>query len=208
MSALEIEVKFFLSDINIMRQQVKGLNAIFLGTVDETNIRYETQDCALYRKKSLLRLRQADRVTLTYKAEPPEKTGDYKIHREYEVTVDDFDMMQNILLSLGFHPEQVYEKKRESYQLGDASLCLDTMPYGTFLEIEGPGPEIRPVAERLGLKWNRRILMNYLEMFEWIKSEFGLSFSDVTFANFQAVENDISQLVARFEANADIPTDP
>ncbi|MBS3757231.1 MAG: class IV adenylate cyclase [Desulfobacterales bacterium] len=207
MSALEIEVKFFLPDIHMMRRRVKALDSIFLGAVDETNIRYETRDLAFYRERSLLRLRNADRVTLTYKAEPPEKKNDYKIHREYEVTVDDFEMMKNILLSVGFHPEQVYEKKRESYQLGDAILCLDTMPYGNFLEIEAPGREIRQTAERLGLDWNRRILMNYLEMFEWIKSELGLPFSDVTFANFQSVENDMAGLITRFEANDGIPPD-
>jgi len=81
------------------------------------------------------------------------------------------------------------------------------MPYGNFLEIEAPGREIRQTAERLGLDWNRRILMNYLEMFEWIKSELGLPFSDVTFANFQSVENDMAGLITRFEANDGIPPD-
>ena len=199
MSNLEIEVKFFLTDINLTRQQIQELNAIFLSSVNETNIRYETQDCCLLKNKSLLRLRQADQVTLTYKSEPPEKNNEFKIHQEYEVTVDDFEMMTNILVSLGFHPEQIYEKHRESYQLGDATLCLDTMPYGNFLEIEGPGPEIRPIAERLGLSWEKRILANYLEIFEWIKSTLALSFSDVTFDNFQSIENDLTGLMTRFE---------
>ena len=199
MSNLEIEVKFFLTDIDLKRQQIQELNATLLSSVNETNIRYETEDCGLFKNKSLLRLRQADQVTLTYKSEPPEKTSEFKVHREYEVTVDDFEMMKNILVSLGFHQAQIYEKHRESYQLEGATLCLDTMPYGNFLEIEGPGPEIRPIAERLGLNWKKRILMNYLEMFEWIKSELGLSFSDVTFDNFQSIENDLTGLMTRFE---------
>jgi len=199
MSNLEIEVKFFLTDIDLTRQQIQELNATFLSSVNETNIRYETEDCGLFKNKSLLRLRQADQVTLTYKAEPPEKNSEFKIHQEYEVTVDDFEMMTNILVSLGFHPEQIYEKHRESYQLGDTTLCLDIMPYGNFLEIEGPGPEIRPIAERLGLSWGKRILTNYLAMFEWIKSTLELSFSDVTFDNFEAIDTDLSDLIARFE---------
>jgi len=204
MSALEIEVKFFLSDIDHIRRKIQGLSATHLGSVNETNIRYETEDCGLFRKKSLLRLRRADGVTLTYKSEPPEKNNDFKIHREYEVTVDDFEMMKNILVSLGFHPEQIYEKHRESYRFGNAILCLDTMPYGTFLEIEGPAPEIRPIAERLELPWNKRILMNYLEMFERIKSDLGLEFTDITFENFKPVKMAISQLIARFEVDDEI----
>lgn len=200
MSSLEIEVKFFITDIGAVRNRIKTLTPDFLGSTAETNIRYETEDCGLLRKKSLLRLRRADRTTLTYKSEPPESSDEYKIHREYEVTVDDFKAMQNILVSLGFHPEQVYEKKRESYQLGEVLLCLDTMPYGTFLEIEGPGPEIRLIAGRLGLKWEKRILMNYLEIFERIKSYLGLSFSDVTFENFQTAEANLADLIHRFEA--------
>lgn len=207
MSSLEIEVKFFLTDIEAARDRIKALNPEYLGLTDETNIRYETQDCGLLQKKSLLRLRRADRVTLTFKSEPPDPSGEYKIHREYEVTVDDFEAMQNILVSLGFHPEQIYEKKRESYKLGGVLLCLDTMPYGTFLEIEGPGPEIRPLAARLGLEWQKRILTNYLEMFEQIKSELGLSFSDVTFENFQTVETDPAVLMPRFEAGGDASPD-
>ncbi len=203
MSSLEIEVKFFITETDTVRNRIKAMNPDFLGATAETNIRYETQDCGLMQKKSLLRLRRADRVTLTFKAEPPEPSDEYKIHREYEVSVDNFEAMQNILVSLGFHPEQVYEKKRESYKLGDVVLCLDTMPYGNFLEIEGPGPEIRPLAERLGLNWQKRILLNYLEMFEQIKAELGLSFSDVTFENFQTVAADPADLIPRFEAGAD-----
>ncbi|MFP4531660.1 MAG: class IV adenylate cyclase [Desulfobacterales bacterium] len=203
MSSLEIEVKFFIPDTDTARNQIKALTPEFLGATDETNIRYETEDCGLLRKKSLLRLRRTDRATLTFKSESPDPSDEYKIHREYEVIVDNFEAMQNILVSLGFHPEQVYEKKRESYKLGDVVLCLDTMPYGNFLEIEGPGPEIRPLAKRLGLKWQNRILLNYLEMFEQIKTELGLSFSDVTFKNFQTVEADPADLIPRFEVGAD-----
>jgi adenylate cyclase class 2 len=207
MSSLEIEVKFFLTDIDTVRDRIRALNPEYLGAAEETNIRYETEDCGLLQKKSLLRLRRADRVTLTYKSEPPDPSDDYKIHREYEVTVDGFETMQNILVSLGFHPEQVYEKHRQSYQLGELLLCLDTMPYGTFLEIEGPGPDIRKLAGRLGLKWEKRILTNYLEIFERIKSELGLSFSDVTFENFQNVEANLAALMPRFEAGADASPD-
>src|SRR6056297_3182768 len=119
MTALEIEVKFFLEDAKVMEKQVKALGAEFQKAVDETNIRFETRDNALFSNKSLLRLRRADQTTLTYKAETGQAQTDYKIHTEYEVTVDNFEMMHSILKSLGFHAAQVYEKHRTSYHAGE-----------------------------------------------------------------------------------------
>lgn len=187
MPALEIEVKFFLADRETVEKQIQHIQAVFCHAEDEKNIRYETDDCALFRRRQLLRLRRAKHVTLTFKSEAPDQQTDCKIHREYEVSVDDFAVMQNILESLGFHPEQIYEKHRSSYRLKDVLLCLDSMPYGDFLELEGPEESIREVAGKLGLAWQNRIVANYLEIFEQIKAALGLSFSDVTFANFERI---------------------
>ena len=202
MTALEIEVKFFLESSESVEEQAKALGAAFGDAVKESNIRYETRDNALYANKSLLRLRRADRSTLlTFKAETRPAQTDYKIHTEYEVSVDSFEMMQNILESLGFHQVQVYEKQRRTSQMGDVTLCLDTMPYGVFLELEGPGEAIRQVAGRLGLAWEDRILMNYLEMFDRIRSEKELAINDVTFENFRAVPPaDLAALIKSFRA--------
>ncbi|MFW5901534.1 MAG: class IV adenylate cyclase [Thermodesulfobacteriota bacterium] len=202
MTALEIEVKFFLESTGPIEEHVKALGAAFGDPVDETNIRYETEDNALYASKSLLRLRRAGRDTLlTFKSESQPGRTDYKIHTEYEVSVDNFEMMRNILESLGFHQAQVYEKKRRICQLGDVTLCLDTMPYGVFLELEGPGEAIRDVAGQLGLAWEERILMNYLEMFDRIRSEKGLAVDDVTFDNFRTVPlAELAALIKSFRA--------
>ncbi len=204
MTSLEIEVKFYLTRMNAVEQQIQGLGAGLRDCRDETNIRYESGNNDLMRSKSLLRLRRAGRQTiLTFKSEAPEVQSDYKIHREYEVSVDDFDMMQNILESLGYHQAQVYEKNRRTYQWGASLLCLDTMPYGCFLEIEGPGHEIRDLAEKLSLDWDSRILLNYLEMFERIRAALGLRFNDITFANFKSVPLEpVSGLIQSFTAGA------
>lgn len=200
MTSLEIEVKFFLETTAPVQEQVKALGAEFGNAVEETNIRYETRDNALYSNKSLLRLRRADQSTLlTFKAETQAIQTDYKIHTEYEVSVDSFEMMKNILESLGFHQAQVYEKQRRTCQLKDVTLCLDTMPYGVFLELEGPGEAIRQMAGRLGLAWEDRILMNYLEMFDRIRSEKGLDVNDVTFENFRSVPaSELAPLIKNF----------
>jgi adenylate cyclase class 2 len=95
--------------------------------------------------------------------------------------------MNNILESVGFCREQVYEKWRETFIFNNLVLCLDTMPFGDFLEIEGDGQEIEAVAERIGLLWENRIRSNYFALFEKLRADLNLSFSDITFENFKSV---------------------
>ncbi len=188
MSPLEIEVKFFLEDPDAVRERIASTGAVFSGKSMENNIRFEDRDHSLILRKSLLRLRRTDdRNLLTFKGESPDTDGEFKIHRETEVTVNDFDAMVTILDGIGYRPAQRYEKIRETWRLDDTELCLDRMPYGNFLEIEGERETIKDTARQLGLNWSERIVDNYLSMFERLKTELRLGFHDVTFDNFQQV---------------------
>jgi adenylate cyclase, class 2 len=193
MDSLEIEVKFFLPDSNVVRKKILKLGARSLGRFFEVNIRFEDRDKSLIKKNALLRLRKDNRVTLTYKSEPELDDLNFKIFREMEVEVSDFDVMKSILTSLGFCAEQVYEKWRETLVLQDTHFCLDTMPFGTFLEIEGNRENIPEMARKLGLEWEDRILFNYLKIFDMLKRKESLNFSDVTFENFKHLPFDFSK---------------
>jgi adenylate cyclase, class 2 len=198
MDSLEIEVKFFLTDPDIVRKNILLLGAQNLGRFFEVNIRFEDKEKSLLKKNALLRLRKDNRVTLTHKSEPEIDDRDFKIFRELEVEVSDFDVMESILTSLGFCPEQVYEKWRETFILQNIHFCLDNMPFGNFLEIEGNKENIIDMAEKLGLKWENRILFNYLKIFDVLKTEENLTFSDVTFENFKYLTLDFSKYLLFF----------
>lgn len=118
------------------------------------------------------------------------KTNQFKIFRELEVDVSDSQTMIAILEQLGFYPRQVYEKQRETYLFNHTELCLDTLPYGHFLEIEGGKDDIRKAAETIGLSWEKRITANYLSLFATIQKQLNLPFKDVTFENFKKMEID------------------
>ena len=152
----------------------------------------------------LLRLRQDNRATLTFKTKPLIEDNQFKIHNEYEVTVSDFEMMRRILEKLGFIRRQVYEKWRETFILNATHLCIDSMPYGDFLEIEGTKTAIIAVTSRLGLVWDHRILLNYLEMFSIIKKHFDLPFDDVTFDNFASLQHDFSPLFQKMRVRGSL----
>jgi len=201
MENLEIEVKFYLSDMDSIRDRILEIGAVSRERVFETNLRFDDADNHLIQKKSLLRLRQDTKTTLTFKSEPAFKDDQFKILRELEVEVSDFSTMKHILESLGFREEQVYEKWRETFTLNHTNLCLDTMPYGDFLEIEGQKEDIKKLASQIGLKWKKRILLNYLAIFDVIRQKSNLPFYDVTFSNFINIRFDIAKYLDLLEVN-------
>lgn len=200
MEQLEIEVKFHLTDAAGARERIIRLGAESTGRVFETNIRFEDTAKTLIENKSLLRLRWDTRTTLTFKSEPAVKDDQFKIHRELEIEVGDFSTMRRILAAIGFHEEQTYEKWREVLLLGGTHVCVDTLPFGDFLEIEGEAEDIRNVSSAIGLSWERRILLNYLELFDIIRDKFALPFIDITFDNFKDTRIDLSDFIHIFEA--------
>ena len=200
MEALEIEVKFYVADIERMQRRILALGAESKGRVFENNVRYEDENNTLIRKKSLLRLRRDAKTILTFKSSPPVASTEFKVFNELEVEVSNFETLNRILENLGFHPEQLYEKWRETLILDQTGFCLDTMPYGTFLEIEGSEEDIRAYAAGLGLNWQKRILLNYLEIFEIIRQTLSLNFNDLTFKNFENIRVDMAAFLGKLEA--------
>ena len=200
MQNLEIEVKFYLHDPKSVRQRIIDLNARSHGRFFETNLRFDDPQNSLIKHNALLRLRKDKKATLTYKSNPPGDNTDFKIFNELEVDVSDFTTMTQILEAIGFHEVQKYEKWRETFTLGDTHFCLDTMPFGDILEIEGRKKDIRHFSDRLGLNWGKRILLNYLEIFDILRNLLNLQFNDLTFDNFRAVDLDAAQFCHHLHA--------
>ena len=189
----ETEVKFLITDAGYLREKLISLGAVSGGNFFETNIRFDNKNKSLFKNKSLLRLRKDAKTTLTFKSRPPVKDNRFKIMKELEVEVGDFSIAGQILESLGFIEEQIYEKWRETLTTGNTCFCIDKMPYGDFLEIEGQKEEIIKYSFLLGLDWGERILLNYIELFDILKKSLGLPFSDVTFDNFKNIRIDFSR---------------
>ena len=205
MPPVETEVKFHLPDPVGLRTKLLALGAHSLGRALERNVRFEDDGHNLLRNKSLLRLRRDRKSTLTYKSVPADADPAFKQLNELEVEVDDFDTMQRILMSLGYRPEQIYEKWRETLVMDQTHFCLDHLPFGNFLEIEGSKEAITLFSARLGLDWTRRILRNYLEIFDLIRTRHHLPFRDVTFNNFAALPFQLDALLPLLETGPDQP---
>jgi adenylate cyclase class 2 len=199
---LECEVKFFLASPERLRDRLRQAGALPTGNAFETNYRYDRIDDPLLARQCLLRLRRDRRNLLTYKKPNPSGGRQFKTYDELEIEVSDFATAHQILEALGFHRAQIYEKRRETYEMASVEICLDHLPFGYFLEIEGAADRLPSVAVSLGLAWQARILANYLQIFETIRETLNLSFTDVTFANFQAVQSDLTGLIRQFETES------
>ena len=212
MTPLEIEVKFYVEDLEKIRQIIINSGAEKSKKHFELNICFEDSENSLIKKSSLLRLRKDSKNRLTFKLKPDDHDDNnnnnntqFKIMKELEVEVSSFSLMKQILEYLGFHEKQIYEKYREIFILQNTQICLDTMPFGNFIEIEGSKEKIIELSSKFGLKWEKRILNNYLEMFEYLKNKLSLSFNDLSFKNFKSVNLDLPDLdiktfLACFEA--------
>jgi adenylate cyclase class 2 len=196
-SQLEVEVKFLIRDLPALRRRLLSRGATVVGErIFERNVRYDNPDDDLLRRDQLLRLRLDRAAILTFKGEPPLGAAslEAKVREELEVTVSDFDTMDLLLQRIGFQRKQIYEKYRETLQLDGVEVVLDEMPYGDFVELEGPEAALRPLAEQLDLLWSRRLLTNYLALMERLKTHHDLPFNDVTFANFATVAATIADI--------------
>ena len=192
MEKMETEVKFYVVEINSIRERICQLGAVSQGRFFEKNLRFEYADKSFKANKTVLRLRQDNKAKLTFKSKPLDSDNQFKKLEELEVEVSDFETMNRILQVLGFHCEQIYEKWRETLVLNQTQFCLDSMPYGDFLEIEGPEENIKDFASQLGLQWNQRIILNYIEIFDILKENLNLNFNDISFDNFDRVNVDLA----------------
>ncbi|MDJ0805135.1 MAG: class IV adenylate cyclase [Desulfobacterales bacterium] len=199
---VEIEVKFHVDDMSRVRARLEALGASSDGERFETNFRYDDKAGRLLAAQCLLRLRRDRQVRLTFKRPRPDHGREFKVYDEYEVCVEDFDGMHRILTALGFERVQTYEKRREVFPLEDVLVCVDRLPYGDFIEIEGAPARIRETARRLEFPWERRILANYLHIFETLRRCCGLNFNDVTFANLPEAPPGARAVIQQFQAAA------
>lgn len=183
----ETEVKLYVADLDGLAARLVAAGAtLHSPRTYEHNVRYDTPGSDLSRQYVVLRLRQDARVRLTFKG-PAVITDGVMSRYEAEVTVDDFATMDGILRALGYVPFVVYEKYRTTYRWREAEIALDEMPFGNFCEIEGPLPAIHAALAALDLGSCPRIPTSYLGVFAALRQRLGLTFRDLTFANFAGI---------------------
>jgi adenylate cyclase class 2 len=185
----EIEVKYYVSNLEKVENRIHtlGVNLIQPRTF-EYNILFDTPDGKLTESLQILRLRRDSRVRLTYKG-PGRIVDGVHSRPEIEFTVSNFDHAKDFLEALNYQVKMVYEKYRAVYDLDGVHITLDELPYGNFIEIEGPdAARIKNVSSKIRLKWDERIVVSYSRLFQVVCTNLDMTIDNLTFSNFTYFE--------------------
>ena len=176
---LETEAKFWVPELDDLRRKVlaAGGRPLTSRTL-EHNERFDVPDGRLRRGGEVLRLRRDRECTLTYKR----ALSSAEERSEIEVRIDDLEAARAMLFGLGFVLIFIYDKYRQVLALDDTLIMLDELPFGSFVEIEGPSLQaIGRSAAALGLDWDRRVSRSYLSIYEVLRQRLGLPDEHATF---------------------------
>ena len=198
MEDMEREIKFYIQDLPAVAERLKLCGAeLIRPRILERNLRLDTPERALMQAGRMLRLRQDDRVRVTFKANARIEDG-VIARTEIEFGADDLEKARKLFEGLGYQVVVTYEKYRREYQLGDVTVMLDELPFGDFMEIEAPNNTlIEGVAMILGLDWSKGINTNYLGLMQIAKANLALPFDDLTFENFHDLDVSPADLMVK-----------
>ncbi|WP_320175706.1 class IV adenylate cyclase [Maridesulfovibrio sp.] len=190
--ALETELKYLNADHDKARMIMKEQGAKMLTRHYERNVVLDDPGRTLYKRSALLRVRQADKVTMTVKRIPAAPvSGKAKVYIEHETEVSNFDETVAALQVLGYSPVFSYEKIREEWEFAGCHICLDLLPFGPFIEIEGPEDGILSCADRLGLSSDDACKKTYHELNRDYRNDRGLDPDE----NFVFTPEEIQELL-------------
>jgi adenylate cyclase class 2 len=197
----EIEAKFLVRDLEVIEARLRGLGAALTAErVFETNLRFDTPDGDLSRQRQALRLRQDTQSIMTFKGAARQGEA-ISMREEIEFSVSDFAAARRLLEALGYVVSVIYEKYRTTYVLGNLEVVLDELPFGSFIEIEGPDVDtIRGAADELGLEWEARSSASYLALFGLFREARNLSARNLTFEELRGIEAAPEDLKLRYAA--------
>lgn len=185
---VEIEAKFKVDSHDAIRAALPETGAERLGRVLETNHIFDNKTRTLLSSGQGLRVRHCRAedgddppATLTYKG--PRQPGPMKTREEIEVRLDDPAAGRMLLERLGFVEAVRFEKRRESWRLGDCRIELDEVPHlGCYVEIEGPDESaICRAQEKLGLGKCEIIRASYIALLVEYCQAAGLPCDRITF---------------------------
>jgi adenylate cyclase class 2 len=167
----ETEIKLRVPSVDIAKSWLRHAGfRVRKRRIFESNSVFDTSSQSLRKKNSLLRVREAGGVKVTYKG-PPE-VSKHKSREELEIEISEAPTFEAILERLGFRRAFRYEKYRTEYKQdsGDGVATLDETPIGVFVELEGAPSWIDRTARRMGFRESDYITESYGRLYlDWCR---------------------------------------
>ena len=168
--SIETELKFKIDDYQI--KKVKNNSGVVLEKeVYQKTVMFDNADKLMEHTDGRIRLRQqGNKISLSYKRPLP-SAGNEKKEVELETEVGNFEVMANILRTMGYAPTTSYEKYTTFFKLkGQPEIHIEIQkyPFETFLEIEGSKEEIEKMANQFGFDAKNALIKPVDTLFtEW-----------------------------------------
>ena len=140
---IETEAKVRVESFREIRRRLLELGATRIGVTLQRNDLYDKPGRDLAESGCRLRLRTVRSAdggapVLTFKG--PKLPGPFKSRKELEIGVSDEASARRLLEAMGYRPYFSFDKRRESWRLGEWLIELDEVPHlGRFVEVEAPG---------------------------------------------------------------------
>lgn len=185
---IEIEAKMKVDDHKAVRARLHQLGATPKAAVLETNTFFDTPDRSLYSQNKGLRVRYMrglhetfEKTVITFKG--PQMIGPLKSRPEHEITVTNPIEAVSFLEAMGYLRTLTFQKRRESWRLGECTVELDELPHlGFFVEIEGPDEHmVMEAREALGLSEHLLIKTAYTNLLVEHMQRHGMTDQIITF---------------------------
>lgn len=160
---LECELKYLDVDLDKLSERLSMAGDTCQGRYFETNMVFDDADRSLKSAAILLRLRSKQGQSVLTVKHPPaiQKPSALKVYEEIETRVDDGDAMKKALEALGYRVAFSYEKVREKWAYMNCIVCLDRLPFGDFVELEGESQHVFACAKALGIHENETSKATY-----------------------------------------------
>lgn len=185
---VEIEAKMSVTSHEPVRHALLSAGGRFISKVLETNHILDMPEQTLMKSGRGLRVRQAQNLAggselVTLTAKGPLQAGPLKTRPESELTTSDAQAALGFFQTLGYVPVITFEKRRETWEVGDCEIALDEVPHlGLFVEIEGPGDAaVMEARRKLGLEERAVIRQSYVAMLMDYHRQHGLQSREILF---------------------------
>ncbi len=122
-------------------------------------------------------------IILTVKRKTKENSQFFE-REEMEIKIKEGENIENlreILKSLGFSKEVIFEKKRKNVFKDDITISFDELPFGFFVEFEGEPEAIERYLNDFNLLSQPRITKAYLGLWEDYRKANGVAEENCAF---------------------------
>ncbi len=172
----EIEVK-----IELTPEEFNALTRSFRDFHSERTFGYFKEDFSNIKEGIFPRIKcvegSSKEIILTVKRKTKDN-ADFFEREEMEVKIQEeesVETLREILKSLGFNKEIIFEKKRKNIFKDDIVISFDELPFGFFIEFEGEPETINKYLGEFNLSSRPRITKAYLGLWEDYKKHHGIS---------------------------------